>query len=146
MADSTVRLADDAARIADDIARMSAVADWAVRAIVEQLALTATALGGIAEMLANPTETAAAEFYRRGCHALSSKWLPEAATDLLEAVRLYPYNPLSWFALGIERQRDGQAGATDAFDSTEQDESTRVCADPIDRQRRGARRVSAGCG
>jgi tetratricopeptide (TPR) repeat protein len=93
--------------IADEISRMAAVADWALPSIVEHLASTAERLGGVAQMLANPTENAAAEFYRRGCYALTSGWLEEAEADLLAAVNVYPYNPRTWFNLGIARQRSG---------------------------------------
>ena len=66
-------------------------------------------------MLANPTETAAAEFYRRGSYALASGWIEEAEADLSEAVRLYPYNPKSWFNLGVGRQRAESVEAAEAF-------------------------------
>ncbi len=100
-----------AEQIADDISRMAAVADWAMGSIAEHLADTADRLGGIEQMLASPTETAAAEFYRRGSFALRSGWLEEAEADLCAAVDAYPYNPRSWFNLGVARQR---ANSTEA--------------------------------
>ena len=116
----TAAAAEDAASAVEglgvEISRMAAVADWAMPSIVEHLALTAERLGGIEQMLANPTETAAAEFYRRGSFALSSGWLEEAETDLLAAVSIYPYNPRTWFNLGVTRQRAGLGQqAADAF-------------------------------
>jgi len=102
--------------IASGIGRMAAVADWALPSIVEHLALTAEKLGGIEQMLANPTQTAAAEFYGRGSYALSSDWVEEAASDLTRAVESYPYNPNSWFNLGLALERLGSsAKAAEAF-------------------------------
>ena len=102
--------------VAIEVSRMAAVADWALPAIVEHLALTAEHLGGVERMLANPTETAAAEFYRRGSFALASGWVEEAEADLSEAVKVYPYNPRTWFNLGVARQRLGSGdSAADAY-------------------------------
>jgi tetratricopeptide (TPR) repeat protein len=102
--------------VAMEVSRMAAVADWALPAIVEHLALTAEHLGGVERMLANPTETAAAEFYRRGSFALASGWVEEAEADLSEAVKVYPYNPRTWFNLGVARQRLGSGdSAADAY-------------------------------
>jgi tetratricopeptide (TPR) repeat protein len=101
--------------VAAEISRMAAIADWALPAIAEHLAMSAERLGGIEQMLANPTETAAAEYYRRGSYALASGWLEEAETDLAEAVRLYPYNPRIWFNLGVARQRVDSFEAAEAF-------------------------------
>jgi hypothetical protein len=99
--------------IHDNVARLAAVSERALPAIVEHLALTADRLGSIAEILANPTETAAAEFYRRGSFALASGWFEEAVSDLRLAVDTYPYHPKSWFNLGIamERQNLGDESA-----------------------------------
>jgi hypothetical protein len=102
--------------IAADVARLAAVADRALPAIVEYLSFAAERLGGIDQMLANPTETAAAEFYRRGSYALASGWLEEATDDLWQAVETYPYHPESWFNLGIVLARQGYSEvAADAF-------------------------------
>jgi hypothetical protein len=102
--------------VAMEVSRMAAVADWALPAIVEHLALTAEHLGGVERMMANPTETAAAEFYRRGSFALASGWEGEAEADLSEAVKVYPYSPLTWFTLGVARQRLGSGdSAADAY-------------------------------
>jgi hypothetical protein len=91
--------------IENNVARLAAVSERALPAIVEHLALTAERLGSIGEILANPTETAAAEFYRRGSFALASGWLEEAISDLKQAVDTYPYHPKSWFNLGIAKER-----------------------------------------
>ena len=109
------RTAWSAESIAIQVSRIAATADWALPAIAEHLAATAERLGGIEQMLANPTETAAAEFYRRGSYALACGWLEEAEQDLSEAVRLYPYNPRSWFNLGVGRQRAESIEAAAAF-------------------------------
>jgi hypothetical protein len=104
--------------LSSDLARVAAVADWALPAIVEHLALTAERVGGMEQMLANPSETAAAELYRRGCFALQSGWTEEAESDLHAAVQQFPYNPKSWFNLGVARQRKGAViAATDAYRS-----------------------------
>jgi hypothetical protein len=99
--------------VESDVARLAAVADQALPAIVEHLALNADRLGGIEQMLANPTETASAEFYRRGSFALASGWVEEAVADLSKAVDTYPYHPKSWFNLGpaLERQGSSEAAA-----------------------------------
>jgi lipoprotein NlpI len=102
--------------IAVAVSRMAAVADWAMPAIVEHLTLAAERLGGVEQMLANPTETAAAEFYRRGTYALSCEWWEEAVADLSEAVQRYPYNPRTWFNLGVAQQQNESAdAAAEAF-------------------------------
>lgn len=102
--------------IAVEVSRMAAVADVALPAIVEHLALAAERLGGVEQMLARPEETAAAEFYRNGTYALANGWWEEAVTDLSEAVRLYRYNPRTWFNLGIAQHRhDAAVAAAEAF-------------------------------
>lgn len=102
--------------IAVAVSGMAAVADWAMPAIVEHLALAAERLGGVEQMLANPTETAAAEFYRRGTYALSCGWWEEAVADLSEAVQRYPYNPRTWFNLGVAQQwYESADAAAEAF-------------------------------
>lgn len=110
------RIAQASETLASEMSRMAAVADWALPSIVEHLAATAERLGGVAEMLANPTQTGAAELYRRGSYALVSGWLEEAESDLTSAVNVYPYNPRTWFQLGLARQRsENFDGAADAF-------------------------------
>ncbi|HEX2744574.1 MAG TPA: hypothetical protein VHN16_09250 [Streptosporangiaceae bacterium] len=105
LAQSARRLAGATQDIAAEISRMAAVADWAFPAIVEHLALTAERLGGVEQMLANPAETAAAEFYRNGTYALANGWWEDAVADLSEAVQRYKYNPRTWFNLGVAQQR-----------------------------------------
>jgi hypothetical protein len=108
---TTSRSAGAAEDVADEISRMAATADWALPSIVEHLAATAERLGGVEQMLASPTETASAELYRRGSYALTSGWLEEAEADLSAAVDIYPYNPRTWFNLGVARQRAGSGHA-----------------------------------
>jgi tetratricopeptide (TPR) repeat protein len=114
-AETAARGASAAEAMALQLSRMAAVADWTLPEIAEHLALTADRLGGIEQMLASPTETAATEYYRRGSSALASGWLEEAESDLSEAVRLYPYNSNAWFNLGVVRQRSDSAESADAF-------------------------------
>jgi tetratricopeptide (TPR) repeat protein len=117
LARSASHIASATQDIAVDVSRMAAVADWALPAIVEYLTLTAERLGGIEQMLANPAETAAAEFYRNGTYALANGWWDDAVTDLAEAVRLYRYNPRTWFNLGVAQQRhDSAVAAADAYE------------------------------
>jgi hypothetical protein len=106
LAQSAGRLVGTTQDIAAEVSRMAAVADWAFPAIVEHLALTAERLGGVEQMLANPAETAAAEFYRNGTYALANGWWKDAVTDLSEAVQRYKYNPRTWFNLGVAQQRN----------------------------------------
>ena len=106
LAQSAGRLVGATQDVAAEVSRMAAVADWAFPAIVEHLALTAERLGGVEQMLANPAETAAAEFYRNGTYALANGWWEDAVTDLSEAVRRYKYNPRTWFSLGVAQQRN----------------------------------------
>jgi tetratricopeptide (TPR) repeat protein len=109
----------DASVMQADLARLLAVADQALPAIVEQLALAAQQLGTVEQLLANPTETAAMEQFRRGSHALTSAtqlatqdssdlatdWLEEAISDLVRAVETYPYHFESWYLLGVALER-----------------------------------------
>jgi len=111
--------------IEGDLARLVAVTDEALPAIVEHIALVAKRLGGIEEMLASPTETAATELFRRGSHALASatelsqqdspelasEWLEEATSDLSRAVETYPYHFEAWYLLGIALERQGSTEA-----------------------------------
>ena len=100
----------------EDIARLGALADWALPNIVKQLAVGAERLGNIEEMVANPSQTSAAEMYRRGSRALASGWGQEAVTDLSQAVESYPYHPQSWFNLAVAREQQGDTtGAAEAF-------------------------------
>lgn len=116
IAAATHDIASASRDIAVQVSRMAAVADWALSAIVEHLALVAEHLGGVEEMLANPRETAAAEYYRNGTYALASGWWEDAVNDLSKAVTLYRYNPRTWFNLGVAQHRhDSADDAAEAF-------------------------------
>jgi hypothetical protein len=111
LAQSAEHLAGTTRYIAAEVSRMAAVADWALPAIVEHLALTAERLGGVEQMLAKPAETEAAEFYRNGTYALANGWWEDAVTDLSDAVLRYKYNPRTWFNLGVAQQRNNATTA-----------------------------------
>ena len=101
---------------AADVARLASVVDSAVPAILDQLALAAERLGGVEDLLANPTATASAELYRRGSFALAAGWLEEATADLTQAVDSFPYSPQTWFNLGVAHARQEQTeAAVNAF-------------------------------
>jgi hypothetical protein len=101
---------------AADVARLASVVDSAVPAIIDQLAVAAERLGGVEDLLANPSATASAELYRRGSYALAAGWLEEATGDLTRAVETFPYSPLAWFNLGVAHGRQDQTEvAANAF-------------------------------
>ena len=111
--------------IDDHLARLVAVADDALPAIVEHIALAAQRLGGMKAALVSPSETAAAELFRRGSSALTSatelsgigsaelaaEWLDEAVSDLSRATEVYPYHAESWYLLGVALERQGSTEA-----------------------------------
>lgn len=93
----TVLLHDDLARLG---AQLADIAEQAQRATAA---------------LESPQATQAAELARRGFHALRNQWLPEAASELRNAVELDPYNPKAWFGLGLTHAQLGEQ--TEALDA-----------------------------
>lgn len=83
---------------------------------VTLLAQQTAQLQGITELLANPEETRAAEFYKRGEKALNSDWLDEALVDLNRAIEASPFHYPSYLLLGRLHLRQGQlSDAATAF-------------------------------
>ena len=95
------RMAGYTDAIGRDVAALASAFDWYVPQMLEELATVSAGIGAVAELLANPSATAAAELYRRGCYALESGWSAEAIRDLTESIDKYPYNPSAWFKLAL---------------------------------------------
>jgi tetratricopeptide (TPR) repeat protein len=86
---------------------------------VTLLAQQTAQLKGITELLANPEETRAAEFYKRGEKALNSDWFDEALVDLNRAIEASPFHYPSYLLLGrLHLRQDQLSDAATAFTKT----------------------------
>lgn len=92
---------NEARNIQSAVIALAAVNAAGFKAVCEALGETNATLQNIERMLANPLSTAAAERYRRGCHALSEEWFEEALGEFDAAVELDPFQPITHFSRGL---------------------------------------------
>lgn len=95
--------------------------------VIEQLAGSATELDRLVASTERPSENPGTELRNRGLYALEQGWLPEAVDDLQHAVSVFPYDAVTFFALGIAHSREGAAAeAGEAFERAVRYSSSRV--------------------